>query len=161
MEAELVALATTGATALVQHMVSDGWERARTRIAAYFAARSGADEEAVGAELEAARDELIRAERSGDEETATEARTEAHVEWRARMRRSLLADPESARELQEILDELAGAEGPAERPTMVVNNSISGGVNHGLFIQTGTVGPVTAHRAGGTGVGGGQDGSRP
>ncbi|MGW5419062.1 hypothetical protein [Streptomyces sp. NPDC003943] len=152
MEAELVALATTGATALVQQMVSDGWERARTRIAAFFAARSGADEEAVGAELEAARDELIRAEQSGDEETAHEARTEAHVEWRARMRRSLLADPESARELQEILDELAGDERRPAEPAATVTNVISGGVQHGSVIQSHTIQNLRI---------GGQDGSRP
>lgn len=151
MEAELVALATTGATALVQQMVSDGWERARTRIAAFFAARSGADEEAVGAELEAARDELIRAEQSGDEETAHEARTEAHVEWRARMRRSLLADPESAVELRAILDELGGE----KSASLVVNNTVHGG-SHELFVQAGTIGRMETHRTSNA-----QDGSRP
>ncbi|MFF0436605.1 hypothetical protein ACFYU9_30865 [Streptomyces sp. NPDC004327] len=152
MEAELVALATTGATALVQQMVSDGWERARTRIAAYFAARSGADEEAVGAELQAARDEVLRAQQSGDAEAAAEARGEAQVEWRARMRRSLLADPESAAELRAILDELGGE----QSATLIVNNTVNGG-SHGLFIQAGTVGRMTAHQTGGTGGTAGSD----
>lgn len=138
MEAELVALATAGATALVQQMVGDGWERARTRIAAFFAARSGADEQAVGAELEAARDDLLRAEESGDREAADEARTEARVEWRARMRRSLLADPESAEELRSILAELEGP-GATAGAGASVSNSISGGVQHGAVIQAATI----------------------
>ncbi|MEU8542612.1 hypothetical protein AB0C52_21975 [Streptomyces sp. NPDC048717] len=142
MEAELVQLATAGATVLVQQMVGDGWERARTRIARFFAARSGADEQAVGAELDAARDELVRAEQGGDGEIADEARAEARVEWRARMRRSLLADPESAADLRAILDELTGEPDTPPQPTLVVHNTISGGSNHGLFIQTGTIGEV-------------------
>ncbi|MER8045044.1 hypothetical protein [Streptomyces sp. NPDC094032] len=137
MEAELVALATAGATALVQQMVGDGWERARTRIAAFFAARSGADEQAVGEELEAAREDLLRAEESGDEGTADEARSEAHVEWRARMRRSLLADPESAGELRAILDELEGEK--VAGAVTSVSNTISGGVQHGPVIQAATI----------------------
>ncbi|MFF9842078.1 hypothetical protein [Streptomyces sp. NPDC013740] len=149
MEAELMALATAGATALVQRMVGDGWERARTRIAAFFAARSGADPETVGEELEAAREDLLRAESVGDETTAGEARAEARIEWRARMRRSLLADPESAGELRSILDELASHDsGPASS----VTNSISGGVQHGPVIQAATIQNLKI---------GGQDGPRP
>ena len=143
MEAELVALASAGATALVQQMVGDGWERARTRIAAFFAARSGVTEEAVGADLDAAREELLRAERAGDEEAADEARTEARVEWRARMRRSLLADPRSADELRAILDEL----GTRSQPGTVVNNTLSGDV-HGIAFQIGSVGRMTNHMSG-------------
>ncbi|MER7518728.1 hypothetical protein [Streptomyces sp. NPDC126499] len=152
MEAELVALASAGATALVQHMVGDGWERARTRIAAFFAARSGVTEQAVEADLDAAREELLRAERAGDEEAADEARTEARVEWRARMRRSLLADPRSADELRAILDEL----GTGPQPGTVVHNTISGDV-HGIAFQIGTVGRMTNHMSGD----GGAEGRRP
>ncbi|MEV7276418.1 hypothetical protein [Streptomyces sp. NPDC093111] len=158
MEAELVALATAGASALVQQMVGEGWERARTRIAAFFAARSGADEQAVGEELEAARDDLLRAERSGDEGAADEARTEARVEWRARMRRSLLADPESAEELRAILRELADGEGePQPRHTTITTNTINGGVHHNFTLQVGTIGTTGQI---GNNSGGGATGSR-
>ncbi|MFF5972703.1 hypothetical protein ACFY7C_14410 [Streptomyces sp. NPDC012769] len=149
MEAELVALASAGATALVQQMVGDGWERMRTRIAAFFAARSGVDAEAVGADLDAARDDLLRAEQAGDEDAANEARDEARVEWRARMRRSLLADPRSADELRAILDELE------PQPGTVINNTMSGDV-HGIAFQIGTVGRMTNHIGGD----GGADGRR-
>ncbi|MEV6328098.1 hypothetical protein [Streptomyces sp. NPDC051909] len=164
MEAELVALATAGATALVQQMVGDGWERARTRVAAFFAARSGGDERAVGAELEAARDELVRAERGGDQEAADEARTEARVEWRARMRRSLLADPEAAAELRRILAELTGPEAAVPQNVTTVNNTLTGG-SHGIVLQVGTVNRMhTVHETrdtGGTGGGAAPDGPRP
>lgn len=157
-----MALASAGATALVQQMVSDGWERARTRVAAFLAARSGADEQALGEELEAARDEVLRAERSGDEETADEARTEARTEWRARMRRSLLADPEAAAELQAILDELDGSgEAPQAHHTTVITNNLTGGVHHSFTLQVGTVGRI--NRIGNDDVSGtgGQGGPRP
>ncbi|MFF8602731.1 hypothetical protein ACF065_28075 [Streptomyces sp. NPDC015232] len=138
MEAELVALATAGATALVQQMVGDGWERARTRVAAFFAARSGGDEQAVGAELDAAREELVRATEGGDQDAADEARTEARVEWRARMRRSLLADPEAAAELRRILAELEGVGPAVPQQVTTVHNTLTGG-SHGLVLQVGTV----------------------
>ncbi|MFB7862042.1 hypothetical protein [Streptomyces sp. NPDC056069] len=159
MEAELVALATAGATALVQQMVGDGWERARTRIARFFAARSGADEAEVGAELEAARDDLLRAERDGDGEAVDEARSEARTEWRARMRRSLRADPAAAEELRAILAELAGEDREAApQPTTVVNNSIDGGVQ-GFALQVGTVGRMRIQ--GTVGPDGAADGGSP
>ncbi|MEU8759083.1 hypothetical protein [Streptomyces sp. NPDC048659] len=143
MEAELVTLATAGATALVQQMVTEGWERARTRIAGYFAARSGADEAAIGEELDAAREDLLSAERSGDPDAAAEAQSEARTEWRARMRRSLLADPNAAGELRRILDELSGPDSSAPAPhTTVITNTMTGGVHHGITIQAGTIGDV-------------------
>ncbi|WP_137990048.1 hypothetical protein [Streptomyces vilmorinianum] len=153
MEAELVALATTGATALVQHMVGDGWERARTRVAEFFAGRFGADAESVGAELETVRDELLAAERDGDEQAAADARAEALAEWRARMRRSLRDDPDAADELREILAELdVPTGGKGEAPTIHISNSISGGVAHHTVIQAGMVGRM--YNGDGRGTGG-------
>lgn len=53
MEAELVALATAGATTLVQQMATDGWDAVRRRMAAFLARRQGtADEEVLEGELE-------------------------------------------------------------------------------------------------------------
>ncbi|MFD7323565.1 hypothetical protein ACFV9D_21120 [Streptomyces sp. NPDC059875] len=151
MEAELVALATAGATALVQQMVGDGWERARTRVAEFFAGRFGADADSVGAELDTVRGELLDAERGEDEQAAAEARAEALAEWRARMRRSLRDDPDAAAELREILAELAGT----GAQTVEVSNTIAGGVQHGAVIQAGTIGSL---QIGSLQIGGGADG---
>ncbi|MFJ8646769.1 hypothetical protein ACIRNI_11655 [Streptomyces sp. NPDC093546] len=141
MEAELVALATAGATALVQQMVGETWEQAKGRIVAFFARRAGTDPEAVTAELDAVRAELLAAEETGDERTTADAQAEARTEWRARMRRTLQADPEAAGELRAMLDELLPAL-PAAGPTTTTHNSITGGIQHGTVIQTGSIGSL-------------------
>ncbi|MGH4027530.1 hypothetical protein ACQB60_01190 [Actinomycetota bacterium Odt1-20B] len=139
MDAELTALATAGATALVQQMVTDGWTRVRDRMARVLA--RGRDGDADGAagvagELDEARDDLVAARDAEDED----AQADVLAEWRSRMRRTLRADPEAARELRALLDELGSAE-PAQG-TMQVNNTISGGVNHAPVIQAGSIGSV-------------------
>ncbi|MFI6104956.1 hypothetical protein [Streptomyces sp. NPDC051310] len=142
MEAELVALATAGATALVQQMVGETWEQARGRITTFFARRSGSDPQAVGEELDTVREELLAAEESGDERTTAEARDDARIEWRARIRRTLRADPQAADELRAILDELAPATS-AGQTTITTYNRIDGGVHHAPVIQSGPVGRMT------------------
>ncbi|GHE68074.1 hypothetical protein GCM10018785_40860 [Streptomyces longispororuber] len=135
MDAELAALAASGATALVQAMVGDGWAAARGRVAALLGRRGGAGEDAVGRELDAARAEFTAAQDAGDGAAADDVR----AEWRARMRRALRADPEAAAELRALLDELGyGDDGRGG----TVRNTISGGVQHGGVIQAHTVGDV-------------------
>jgi leucyl aminopeptidase (aminopeptidase T) len=148
VEAELVALASAGAAALVQQMVGEAWEQARGRVAEFFARRSGRDVAVIDGELEEARAELVEAERSGDEET----RTEALAEWRGRMRRALRNDPAAAAELRALLDEL---EGPSAEPRQAVriHNTVSGVTQNGTLIQIGTIG-----RAGDVNLGGPQAG---
>ncbi|MEV5505321.1 hypothetical protein [Streptomyces orinoci] len=119
MEAELTALAVSGATALVQNMASDAWEQVKGRLARLVS--RGGDTRQTEEELAASRTELMAARQSGDEETAAEI----HEEWRLRLRRVLRTDPEAARELRQLLDEVA-PEGPAAG-SVTVNNTISGG----------------------------------
>ncbi|MDH6629668.1 hypothetical protein M2271_007506 [Streptomyces sp. LBL] len=57
------------------------------------------------------------------------------------MRRTLLADPAAASELRAVLVELAPHQ--CSQQVVDVHNTISGGVQHGLVIQTGTVDPLT------------------
>lgn len=135
MEAELVALATAGATALVQQMVTDTWSSARDRIVGFFS-RGPADPEAVGADLDAARAELVDAQRSADEGTVADIQ----AEWRSRMRRTLQADPQAAAELRALLEELAPSL-PAQQ-AVEVHNTISGGTQHGPVTQAGTIGSI-------------------
>lgn len=153
MEAELVALATAGATTLVQQLVGEGWESARTRVAEFFARRFGADEESVGAELEAVREELLSADDTEDGQAAEEARADVLAEWRARMRRGLRADPAAADELREILAELA-ANDTAGQARSEVSNTISGVVRHSTVIQAGTIGTIGTLRIGAAGTAG-------
>ncbi|MFD8966180.1 hypothetical protein ACFV0C_14460 [Streptomyces sp. NPDC059568] len=133
MEAELVALATAGATALVQQMATDGWTRVRDRVVGFFADRGSASPESIEAELETARAELTTAQQDGDEQTADDLR----AEWRNRLRRTLRADPEAAAELRALVDELTPTL-PAQQ-VGDVHNTFSGGTAHGTFIQAGKI----------------------
>ncbi|MFE7264647.1 hypothetical protein ACFU9B_21665 [Streptomyces sp. NPDC057592] len=119
MEAELAALAASGATTLVGHMVSDAWTHTRERVARFLA--RGEETGGVDEELEASRAELIAAHESEDPDVAADIEDE----WRLRMRRALRADPAAAQELRLLLGELAPR--TADVPTVTVNNNISGG----------------------------------
>ncbi|MFJ8000677.1 hypothetical protein ACIQ7D_26685 [Streptomyces sp. NPDC096310] len=133
MEAELVALATAGATALIQQMATDGWSGARARVAGFLAARGWGSADSVGSDLDTARAELTAARREDD----TEAVDDLHAEWRGRLRRTLRADPEAAAELRVLLDELSP--GVASQQARDIHNEISGGTYHEPVIQAGMV----------------------
>jgi hypothetical protein len=127
VEAELTALAASGATTLVQLMVQDGWSHVRGRLAAFFA--RGGDGTAVDGQLDAARTEVVAARQSGDTGTAADV----EEEWRARLRRVLRADPAAAAELRALLAELGAP--PEAAPISVVHNTISGGTQNAPVVQ--------------------------
>ncbi|MEU9160665.1 hypothetical protein AB0D29_10405 [Streptomyces sp. NPDC048424] len=112
MEAELVGLATSGATALVGLMVTDAWSGVRDRVSRFLTRSTtpgggdGGVQAVVAGELEASRTELAAARTDGDD--ALTADIEA--QWRIRLRRLLLQDPAAADELRSLLAELAPAE---------------------------------------------------
>ncbi|MFD5186377.1 NB-ARC domain-containing protein [Streptomyces sp. NPDC058372] len=123
MEAELGALAVSGATALVGLIVSEAFERAKSGLTRFFGRRAsgaGAEEE-----LRSAHEELGRAREAGD------ADAEAGVQ--ARLRRRLedvfQEDSGAAEELARLLSEVA----PDTSRGFV--NLVGGGVNHGLMLQ--------------------------
>lgn len=155
MEGELVALATAGATALVQQMATDSWAHARGRVVAFFS-RGGAagDEETVEGELEVSRGELAAAQEAGDEQTVSDV----EAEWRTRLRRALQADPALAAELRSLLEELAPGEDGSGYGD--VHNTISGGVQHGHVVQARTISSVHFGGHGGRSGQGGQGGQR-
>ncbi|WP_069812673.1 hypothetical protein [Streptomyces sp. TP-A0874] len=127
MDAELTALAASGATTLVGLMVSEGWTQARDRLARFFA--RGGEAGAAEEELRLSREELVAARESEDESAASDI----EAGWRTRLRRVLQADPEAAEELRSLLAEMsAGAEEPS---SVAVHNTISGGVQNGPVFQ--------------------------
>ncbi|MFD5627014.1 hypothetical protein [Streptomyces sp. NPDC127072] len=127
MEAELAALAASGATTLVGLMVSETWGQARERLTRFFA--RGGDERAVGEELCLSQGELAAAREAEDGETAADI----EAAWRVRLRRALQADPGAAEELRSLLAEIAP---DAVRESLgAVHNTISGGVQHGPVVQ--------------------------
>ncbi|MFF2961399.1 hypothetical protein ACFVT1_21305 [Streptomyces sp. NPDC057963] len=139
MEAELVALAASGATALVQHMVADSWGQVRDRLAAFFARGEATPEEesALAGELEVSRGELTAARDEGDDTLAGDV----EAEWRARLRRRLAADPRAADELRAVLAELEAAGGG---PAGGVHNTIGGAASiGGPVIQAAEIGSIS------------------
>ncbi len=123
MEAELAALAASGATALAGLIVSDAYERAKSRLARFFGRR--ASDEAAEEELQAAHEELDRARTVGD----TEAQADVQARLRQRLEGLFQEDPGAAEELARLLSEVA----PDASRTFV--NLVSGGVNHGPVFQ--------------------------
>ncbi|MEW2071411.1 hypothetical protein [Streptomyces sp. NPDC007346] len=140
MEAELTALAASGATAFVGLMATEAWTQVRGRVARFLARREGDD--AVDAELEESREELIAARRNGDEDTADDIA----AAWRIRLRRALRDNPEAAGELRELLDELAPHQAPA--PTVTVTNNTNGGTYYGQVIQGHDISGLTFNSGG-------------
>jgi hypothetical protein len=137
MEAELAGLATSGAATLVGLMVTDVWTQARERLARFFG--RGAGEDASAAELAASQQELVAARAAGDEEAAADI----EAAWRSRLRRALREDPAAADELRTLLAELAPA--TAERPSIVVHSSVTGGVHYGPVVQGQNLSHLTFH----------------
>lgn len=128
MEAELTALAASGATAFVGLMVTEAWTQARGRMARFLA--RGEDVDVVDAELEESREELLAARRNGDEDGAADVT----AEWRVRLRRALRDNPGAAEELRGLLDELAPAHS-AGTTVSVNHNTIHDGTYNGPVIM--------------------------
>ncbi|MEW1720277.1 hypothetical protein [Streptomyces sp. NPDC093109] len=127
MEAELAALAASGATTLVGLMVSETWTQARHRLARFFS--RGRDDDAVDEELRLSQEELLAARASEDDLAAADI----EAGWRLRLRRALRANPEAAEELRLLLAQLEVEAGG--KPTVTVQNRISGGVQNGPVLQ--------------------------
>ncbi|MFF8965858.1 hypothetical protein ACF1BK_24285 [Streptomyces globisporus] len=146
MEAELAALAASGATTFVGLMATEAWTQVRGRLARFLG--RGEDDEVIDAELEESREELIAARRNGDEDGAADVA----AEWRIRIRRALRDNPEAEQELRAILDELAPRQ--AAGPSVAINhNTISGGHYNAPVIMAQWVNdsaPSTAPRGPGT-----------
>ncbi|MFJ1601166.1 hypothetical protein [Streptomyces sp. NPDC088261] len=138
MEAELLALATAGATALVQQMATDGWTSVRDRVTGFLAGRGAATAEAVEADLESGRAELAAAQGTDGGETAAGTAEDLRTEWRNRLRRTLLADPEAAAELRALLAELDA--GRPDRQPGDTHNTVSGGTVQGPLVQARDIG---------------------
>ncbi|MFG2143451.1 NB-ARC domain-containing protein [Streptomyces sp. NPDC048696] len=135
MEAELTALAVSGATTMVTLMVSDAWAQARGRLARLFSRGAGDDDTGrLVDELQASREELLAARAAGDDEGAADI----EEQWRLRIRRMLRADPAAAQELRELLDDVGA-------PAGGVRNELSG-VVHGPSVQAAQIhGGITFH----------------
>jgi sulfur carrier protein ThiS len=108
----LTALASTGGSALVTAMVTDGWEVTRTRFARLLGHGDANAAEVAEERLERSRLKLESAPNAELERV----RAEQEITWRIRLEDLLVRHPEVADTLKSLLDELnAGAPGCAVR----------------------------------------------
>ena len=136
MEAELAALAMSGATALVNALAGDGWSAIKARVVALLRRGSSAGGTDVESRLDTQQREAADALRDGDQATLTDL----EAEWRVMLRRLLREDPQAAAALQELIAENTAG------PSAQVSNTITGGKFHGTVVQAGDVtGGITIH----------------
>lgn len=90
MEQDLTSLAAAAATTLVQMMTADGWAQVKAAVVSLWRHGHPAQADTVGAELEAARLEVLAALSGEDEQAVLD---DLVSEWRSRLRRLAAADP--------------------------------------------------------------------
>jgi hypothetical protein len=87
------------ATSLAGVMVTDGWAQAKHVVARLWRRARPGGTDAIADELDSTRAELLEAHQTGDAGLADDL----VAEWRSRLRRLLMTDPEAAAELGEVL----------------------------------------------------------
>ncbi|MFI2200668.1 hypothetical protein ACH47Z_07780 [Streptomyces sp. NPDC020192] len=103
MDPETAVLAGTAGTTLVTLLTTEVWQRARDGIASLWRRAEPGRAEAISAELDVTRGDLLAAQAGGD----LESRSELGTEWQGRIRRLLAAHPEETEALRALLNELA------------------------------------------------------
>lgn len=88
-------------TALVEAMVTDAWQKARTAIVSLWKSRHPDRVPAIDAELLSSREEALAA-RAANDSAAVEGLV---ADWRRKLHRLVTADPSLITELKRILDD--------------------------------------------------------
>ncbi|MEU9750534.1 hypothetical protein ACFC7A_01750 [Streptomyces niveus] len=127
MEAELAALAATTGTTLVTLLATDTWNSMREGMVLLWRRARPDRAEDVGAELDAARAELLAVRDASDLRTEAETRDEIRAEWQGRVRRLLHAHPEVAEDLRALLAETAPAAAASPTPPAVTQQATASG----------------------------------
>ncbi|MFJ6912535.1 hypothetical protein ACIQUX_01090 [Streptomyces sp. NPDC101133] len=132
MDAELAAMAASGATTLVSLMVTDSWTHARALMGRLLA-RAGADSGAITG-LDDARARLLTG-------TAVDEHTASGIaaEWQTRLCGLVEAGALDGEELSDLGASLRRLAAAAAGCLPTVHNTVSGGTQHGPIIQAGTV----------------------
>ncbi|MFI9030263.1 hypothetical protein [Streptomyces sp. NPDC053560] len=121
MDPEIATLAGTAGTTLVTLMATEAWQGVRDGVVGLWRRARLDRADAVSAELEAAREDLLAARDSADEETEEELRRD----WQGRIRRLLAARPDVADDLRALLDEVSPDAAPAA-PVITQHATASG-----------------------------------
>jgi hypothetical protein len=144
----LAALASTGGTALVTAMVTDGWEGVRARFARLFGRGDAKQAEAAAARLDQSRAAL--AGLSGPD--LERAQAEQQVIWRARLGELLEQDPAAEAEVRSVVDEVralvVGSTGPVRQQAAAFDQAQQAVLGHGVqnVAFGGQGGPGTSRR---------------
>ncbi|MGX1915461.1 hypothetical protein ACWIID_42630 [Streptomyces phaeochromogenes] len=139
MDSELAVLAASGATTLVSLMVTDSWTHARELVGRYLT-RTGAGPDTFD-DLQDARTRLLAADAAERERTARVISRR----YGDRLRRLAEADDGSDEALRALLTSLLQLSASVADSRRTVDNRISGGVQHGPVVQSGTVAGLTFH----------------
>ncbi|MGK5543232.1 hypothetical protein ACSNOH_00525 [Streptomyces sp. URMC 127] len=121
MDAELTALASAAATAVVGELATTGWQRAQVALGTLWRCVHPERAGTVEAELEETRSDVLAARQAGD----ADAEQGLVGEWQSRLRRLLAADPSLAAELRRILAEWEP--GPAGNGMVITMNAHASG----------------------------------
>jgi hypothetical protein len=99
----MVALAGTAGTTLVTLLTTEAWQSVREGFASLWRRAQPDRADAISAELDATRSDLLTAQADGD----IDSREELGAEWQGRVRRLLVTHPEEMEALRTLLNELA------------------------------------------------------
>ncbi|MFD6974521.1 hypothetical protein [Streptomyces sp. NPDC059979] len=102
MDPEMAALVGTAGTTLVASLTTEAWQRTRDGFASLWRRAQPERAEAITAELDMARCDLLAARAGGDLDTPDEL----GAEWQGRIRRLLVMHPEEAAALRALVNEL-------------------------------------------------------
>ncbi|WNI18143.1 hypothetical protein [Actinacidiphila sp. ITFR-21] len=130
MEPEIAALAASASTTLVTLLATEVWQRVREGAVALWSRASPERAEAVGAELDVSRADLLAARAAGD----MESERELHAEWQGRLRRLMAAEPTAVEDLLRFMNELGSLAPAPSAPRIQLRASASG---HGRVYQAG------------------------
>jgi hypothetical protein len=128
----LTALVSTGGTALVTAMVTDGWEDLKGRFANLFGRGRTKETDAAAARLEQSRAAL--AGLSGP--NLERARAEQEVVWRTRLGDLLEEDPGAEKELRALVAEVEaqviGSSGSVQQQAAAYDQAQQAVLGHGV-----------------------------
>ncbi|MGW0792978.1 hypothetical protein ACWD04_33470 [Streptomyces sp. NPDC002911] len=88
-------------TALVSAMATDSWQQVRDATVRWWRGTGATNADAVGAQLDEVRPQVVTARQAGDEDSEREL-AEA---WRARLQQAVRDRPDLAAELRSLFDE--------------------------------------------------------
>jgi hypothetical protein len=132
VDPEVVELARTAGTTVVTLMATDTWTRTRDGLVSLWRRIHPERADAIAAELDSSRSDLLTAQTTGDQQSENELR----AEWQGRMRRLLAADPAAVVALRQLLDELSAEQAQAEAQHVPIQmNAVASG--HSRVYQAG------------------------